>query len=79
MSKDAEVEVKRLVVGDEELAQTAMLLLVPEDERDGQTPSLGHLRQLLAAPSNCLILALLNREPIGFTIAYAMPRYDREQ
>lgn len=78
MVENAEVEVRRLGVGDQQLAQTAMLLLVPEDERDGQVPSLEHLRQLLDSSSNCLILALLNGKPIGFTIAYTMPQYERD-
>lgn len=78
MVENAEVEVRRLGAGDEQVAQAAVLLLVPEDERDGCTPSLEHLRELLAASSNCLILALLDGDPIGFTIAYAMPRYAQD-
>ena len=54
-----------------------MLELIPEEERDAQIPSFEHLHELLAGPSNYLILALVDEKPIGFTIAYAMPRHDR--
>lgn len=76
--KDRNLEIRRLEAGEEQLAQDAVLRLVPEDERNGHTPSLVHLRRLLAASSNYLILALLDGTPIGFAIAYAMPRYDRD-
>jgi len=78
MIESPKVEIRRLGIGDEQLAQTAMLLLVPEDERDGCTPSLEHLNTLLKSPSNYLILSLLDRNPIGFTIAYSMPTYARD-
>ncbi|MEJ2246456.1 MAG: GNAT family N-acetyltransferase [Acidobacteriota bacterium] len=73
-----EIEIIRLKVGDEALARKAMSILIPEEESEHQVPTINHLKTLLANNSNCLILALIEELPVGFTIAYSMPRYSRD-
>ncbi len=64
------IEIRRVHAGEAALAQKALQMLIPEDERGGKTPSVDHLQSLLKAQTNCLILALQHTDPVGFTIAY---------
>ena len=65
--------------GDEEFAIEAVLKLKLEEERTGDTPSLVHMRSLLSDKRNIFIVARDDEKPVGFAIAYSMPRIDRDQ
>jgi ribosomal protein S18 acetylase RimI-like enzyme len=72
------ITIRRIQTGEEVLAQQALQTLIPEDERGGTIPSLEHLQSLLNAHTNYLILAMQDTEPIGFAMAYTMPKYYRD-
>ena len=72
------MEIRRLHLSDEALAREAATRLKSEEERHGYAPSLEHLRALLADLDNFLIVASEGRNPVGFLIAYRMPKIARD-
>jgi hypothetical protein len=62
-------EIRRVQPGHEQLALQVVRDLMPEDERDGQEPSIRHLRHFLAQDANYLIVASAGSAPVGFLTA----------
>ncbi|SHI15052.1 GNAT family N-acetyltransferase [Ferrimonas marina] len=79
MNDDNIVKVWRLSAGEEAIALAAVEKLIPEGEREGCVPTIGHLQELLASQTNIVIVATANAVPIGFLSAYVMPRLDRDE
>jgi ribosomal protein S18 acetylase RimI-like enzyme len=74
------MQVKRLGIGDEILAQQAINRLkteTPLDIRDKLARE--YLRQFLKNDRNYLLIATIYREPVGFVLAYRLMRVDRKQ
>ncbi len=72
------MEIRRLQEGDEQPAIHAVVSLIPENERDGQKPSLSHMRDLLAHDENYMIVASEGSSPVGFLVSYRMPKLARD-
>jgi ribosomal protein S18 acetylase RimI-like enzyme len=74
------MQVKRLNVGDEGLAQQAITLLKIETLPGiREKLNLEYLRQFLKYDRNYLLVAMIDREPVGFVLAYRLMRVDRNQ
>ncbi len=74
-----QVEIRRLKAGDEAEAIRAIHVLKPSRERDGRDATPKHMRALLEADLNYLIVASADTSPIGFLLAYGFPRVDRDK
>jgi ribosomal protein S18 acetylase RimI-like enzyme len=72
-------EIRRLGAGDEAEAIEAIHVLKPAAERAGHDASPGHMRALLAREENYLYVASVDAAPVGFLLAYRVPRVDRDQ
>jgi ribosomal protein S18 acetylase RimI-like enzyme len=74
------VQVKRLKATDEGLAQQAIRLLKKETPLDIRDKiSTEYLRQFLKHDRNYLLVAAIDKEPVGFVLAYRLMRVDRDQ
>jgi ribosomal protein S18 acetylase RimI-like enzyme len=73
------VEVKRLNREDAELAQRAINILKPAQERDHKDVTADYMRAFLGEEKNVLILGLEDHSPVGFALAYLLDRVDRNQ
>ena len=74
------MQVKRLGIGDEMLARQAINRLKAETPlaiRDKLESE--YLRQFLRRDRNYLLVAIIDKEPVGFALAYRLMRVDREQ
>jgi len=72
-------KVRRLGAGDEAEAIAAIHALKPAAERGGHDASPAHMRALLARDESHLYVAAEDTAPVGFLIAYSVPRVDRDQ
>jgi ribosomal protein S18 acetylase RimI-like enzyme len=72
--------VKRMNVGDEEIAKIAIQKLKTETpaylQADLDTEYLG---EFLSCESNYLLITLMDEQPVGFVLAYRLMRVDRAQ
>lgn len=73
------VFVRRLCAGDETLARDAINLLKPVVERDGKNVDAAFMREFLATESNYLVVAYEGDTPLGYALAYRLPRVDRRR
>jgi ribosomal protein S18 acetylase RimI-like enzyme len=73
------MEIRRLRAGDEASAIAAIHRLKPAAERPGHDASPEHMRELLARDENYLYIASVETVPVGFLLAYRVPRVDRDQ
>ena len=74
------MNIRRLQAGEEAAAVEAIHELKPVSERDGYDASPQHMRRLLQRDENYLIVAAQpDATPVGFLIAYRVPRVDRDQ
>jgi len=74
------MRIHRLKADDEADAIRAIHKLKPASERDGLDASPEHMRRLLEDDANYLIVATGPDDgPVGFLIAYRVPRVDRDQ
>ena len=73
------MEIRRLKLGDEALAISAIHALKSAEERDGQDASQHHMQTLLERDEDHLIIARDGDRPIGFLLAYGLPRVDRDK
>ncbi|MGB7054127.1 MAG: GNAT family N-acetyltransferase [bacterium] len=72
--------VKRLGIGDEILARQAINRLkteTPLDVKDKLNSE--YLEHFLRCDGNYLLVAIIDKEPVGFVLAYRLMRVDREQ
>jgi ribosomal protein S18 acetylase RimI-like enzyme len=72
-------EVRRLKPEDVQLAEKAVNILKPARERDYKEVTADRMRDFLAEQRNILIVALKERSPVGFVLAYLLDRLDRNQ
>ena len=73
------MEIRRLRADDEAAAVAAIHKLKPAEERAGHDASPDHMRQLLRRDENYLYIASVDAQPVGFLLAYRVPRVDRDQ
>jgi aminoglycoside 3-N-acetyltransferase I len=73
------VEVKRLLPGDEELAQRAINTIKPAQERSREDVTVDYMHKFLKQEKNVLIVASEQGRPAGFALAYRLDRVDRDQ
>ena len=73
------MEIRRLKTGDEMAAIAAIHELKPPGERDEQDASVEHMGKLLSENRNYLYAAFADDQPVGFLLAYRLPRVDRDQ
>ncbi len=66
------MKIKRLQSGDEILLETAIKSTKCRDEKANVTPE--HLIQLCSDPNTFVITAFDDEKPVGFLIAYLLPR-----
>jgi aminoglycoside 3-N-acetyltransferase I len=71
------MEVRRLGAEDSALAFEALRLLKVSDGYP--TPAPQRLERFLSQPDNVLIIATMDKAPVGFLLAYLLDRADREQ
>jgi len=71
--------VRRLKPEDAQLAERAINVLKPARERDYKDVTADRMRDFLAEEKNVLIVALKERSPVGFVLAYLLDRVDRNQ
>lgn len=71
--------VRRLKPEDAQLAERAINLLKPARERDYEDVTPDRMRDFLGEEKNILIVALKERSPVGFVLAYLLDRVDRNQ
>jgi aminoglycoside 3-N-acetyltransferase I len=72
-------EVKRLLPGDEELAQRAINTVKPAQERNQEDVTAEYMRRFLQQEKNVLIVATEQGRPVGFALAYRLDRVDRDR
>ena len=73
------MEILRARAGDEATAIAAIHGLKPAAERAGHDASPGHMLELLARDESYLYIASVDAGPVGFLLAYRVPRVDRDQ
>jgi GNAT superfamily N-acetyltransferase len=74
------MKVKRLRVGDEEIARVAIQNLKDETPMDVRARlDTGYLREFLSCERNYFLAALLGGQPVGLILAYRLMRVDRDQ
>jgi ribosomal protein S18 acetylase RimI-like enzyme len=71
------VEVRRLGTDDSDLALETLRRLKAPDGYPTSAPD--YLVRFLTSPDNVLIVATLDRVPVGFLLAYLLDRADRDQ
>jgi len=71
--------VRRLKPEDSQLAERAINILKPVRERDYKDVTTDWTRDFLGEEKNILIVALKERSPVGFVLAYLLDRVDRNQ
>ena len=73
------MQVRRLQIDDSELARKTVLALKLADNTVSEKLTTGYLRGFLNRPENYLIVATIDRVPIGYLVAYELDRIDRYQ
>lgn len=73
------IKVKRLSPGDEELAQRAINIVKPAEERNHTDVTVDYMRKFLRQVNNVLVVAGEQGRPVGFALAYKLDRVDRDQ
>ena len=73
------MEIRRLKTGDEASAIAAIQRLKSAVERTGNEASPEHMHELLARDDIYFYIASEDKVPVGFLIAYRVPRVDRDQ
>lgn len=73
------VEVKRLLPGDEELAQRTINTVKPAQERNHKDVTVDYMHKFLEQEKNVLIVASEQGRPAGFALAYRLDRVDGDR
>jgi aminoglycoside 3-N-acetyltransferase I len=73
------IKVRRLLSGDEKLAQGAVNTIKPAEERNHKEVTTEHMRDFLKQDNHVLIMAHEEEHPVGFALAYLLDRVDRDQ
>ena len=78
---ESTIEIRRLGRKDGDLALEAISQFKTEDWEDGKPKSLteNYLARFLRYDDHFLIIAIDDAEPVGYLLAYELPRIDRDQ
>ena len=71
--------VRRLLLGDEPLACAAVNAIRLEGEGESRRVSVDYMRKFLDMESNYLVVASEGGIPLGYVLAYRLPRFDRDR
>lgn len=69
--------VRRLMPGDENIACSVINTVKPEAERGGNSPDAAFMMRFLSTPTNYTVAACDGDVPLGYALAYLLPRVDR--